>query len=179
MIGAILIGGNSKRMGLNKAGLELNGISLLDRSIAILNPEVEELFTIGKEDDIYKGVGAIGGLHSAIKKANGKAIFVLACDYPGINSGFIRFMKAEYQQAYDVVLPQWEGNIQTLCGVYGPGMLSLIESQIKSKDYKIQNLIKKCRVKLVRFSKKHEFYSDSLLINMNTPADYEQFKAKD
>mgnify|MGYP001395682753 CR=1 FL=1 len=179
MIGAILIGGDSRRMGVNKANIELNGISLLDRSIAILKPEVEDLFIIGKEDDIYNGIGAIGGLHSAIIKANGKAIFVLACDYPGINSGFIRFMKAEYQQSYDMVLPQWEGNIQTLCGVYGPGMLSLIESQIKSKDYKIKNLIKKCRVKLVRFSKKHEFYSDSLLINMNTPADYEQFKTKD
>ena len=179
MIGAILIGGDSKRMGLNKASLELNGISLLDRSIEILKPEVEELFTIGKEDDIYKGIGAIGGLHSAIKKANGNACYVLACDYPGINSGFIRFIKAEYQQSYDMVLPQWEGNIQTLCGIYGSGMLSLIESQIKSKDYKIQNLIKKCRVKLVRLSKKHEFYSDSLLINMNTPADYEQFKTKD
>ena len=88
-------------------------------------------------------------------------------------------MKAEYKETFDAVLPEWAGKIQTLCGVYGPDMLSLIESQINTGDHKIQNLIKKCRVKLVRFSKKHEFYSDSLLVNMNTPGDYEQFKAKD
>ena len=90
-----------------------------------------------------------------------------------------RFMKAEYKETYDAILPEWDDKVQTLCGVYGPGMLSLIESQIKTGDHKIQNLIKKCRIKLVRFSKKDEFYSDSLLINMNTPSDYEQFKAKD
>jgi molybdopterin-guanine dinucleotide biosynthesis protein A len=179
MIGAILIGGKSQRKGSDKSKLELNGISLLERTKALLGSEFEDVILIGKEEDIFKGIGAIGGLHSAIKKANGKACFVLACDYPGINAGFISFMKAEYNETYDVVFPEWGDKVQTLCGIYGPGMLSLIELQIKTGDHKIQNLIKKCRVKLVRLGKKHEFYSDSLLVNMNTPGDYEQFKAKD
>ena len=58
-IGAILIGGDSRRMGVNKANIELNGISLLDRSIAILKPEVEDLFIIGKEDDSVVGLSAV------------------------------------------------------------------------------------------------------------------------
>ena len=84
-------------------------------------------------------------------------------------------MKAQYEPSFDAVLPVWKGHVQSLCGIYSPSTLVIIEQQIAKKEYKLGDMLKKARVKLVRLDKKQHFYSEHLLLNMNTISEYEQY----
>ena len=173
MNAAILNGGKSRRMGEDKAMLQFNGEAIIDRLFTLLNNSFASVAIVGADDDIYQGIGVLGGLHSALKKSAQKACFVSACDYPGINTSFIEYMKAQYEPSFDAVLPVWKGYVQSLCGIYSPSAVVIIEQQIAKKEYKLGDMLKKARVKLVRLDKKQHFYSEHLLLNMNTKEDYE------
>ena len=175
MNAAILNGGKSRRMGQDKAMLPVNGEAIIDRLFTLLNSSFNSVAIVGADDDIYQGIGVLGGLHSALKKFAQKSCFVSACDYPGINTSFIEYMKAQYEPSFDAVLPVWKGHVQSLCGIYSPSTLVIIEQQIAKKEYKLGDMLKKARVKLVRLDKKQHFYSEHLLLNMNTISEYEQY----
>lgn len=175
MNAAILNGGKSRRMGQDKAMLPINGEAIIDRLFNLLDSLFTSVTIVEADDDIYQGIGVLGGLHSALKKSAQKACFVSACDYPGINTPFIEYMKAQYEPSFDAVLPLWKGHVQSLCGIYSPSTLVIIEEQIAKKEYKLGDMLKKARVKLVRLDKKQHFYSEHLLLNMNTISEYEQY----
>src|ERR1051325_2894985 len=71
----ILAGGQSSRMGTEKAFLELEGQLLIDRMIDIAKPVAEQLRIVGPKQkfaafgqiatDIYQDRGPLGGIHAA------------------------------------------------------------------------------------------------------------------
>ena len=99
--GVILAGGQSSRMGSNKALLPFQGgrfIEAIHRQFSELFPEVllvtnnPEQYTFlpcSKVADIYPGLGALAGLHSGLYHAANPHIFAAACDMPWLNSSLI------------------------------------------------------------------------------------------
>jgi molybdopterin-guanine dinucleotide biosynthesis protein A len=92
-IGLILAGGDSSRMGADKALLEINGETLLQRNIALLKrigaADVfisRNDFTEGSLPDIYPHHGPLSGIHSALFQSNlyhlSTPILVLPIDMP-------------------------------------------------------------------------------------------------
>ena len=69
MNAAILNGGKSRRMGEDKAMLQFNGEAIIDRLFTLLNSSFTSVAIVGADDDIYQGIGVLGGLHSALKKS--------------------------------------------------------------------------------------------------------------
>jgi molybdopterin-guanine dinucleotide biosynthesis protein A len=99
---AILIGGDSSRMGTDKATLEVDGVAMAERvSKAAHDAGAAEVLVIGGtqkrangisgiwKKDLYAGEGPLGGVITALKTAAHDSVVVLSCDMPFITSAVI------------------------------------------------------------------------------------------
>jgi molybdopterin-guanine dinucleotide biosynthesis protein A len=155
MTGVVLAGGQSTRMGRDKATLEFDGQPLLERAVAVLRECFPEVMVI-RQDDV-PGLGPIGGLLTALRRA--PEIFVVACDMPFLDAALIREMAAQLP-GYDAVAIPGE----PLHAAYSARILPVVEAQIAAGDYSVQSLLSKLRVKTVEAGP---------IINVNTPEELE------
>jgi molybdopterin-guanine dinucleotide biosynthesis protein A len=129
--GVLVCGGESRRMGEDKARLELAGRPLLAYPLAALRevagrvvlasgaaPRYGEL---GLETvlDAFEGGGPLAGLLAGLEGATTEWVAVLACDLPRANAGALRALLAEAErEGLDVCLLELERGTQPLFGVY-------------------------------------------------------------
>jgi molybdopterin-guanine dinucleotide biosynthesis protein A len=97
----IQAGGDSHRMGTNKALLPFMGQTLIERVISRVQdladellitsnrPEDLEFLGIPTFPDVIQGRGALGGILTALTVANHPAVAVIACDMPFVNPGLL------------------------------------------------------------------------------------------
>jgi len=106
---AIQAGGESTRMGINKAMMDFLGEPLIARVITRVSSLSDDIFIITKEPqefnkfsvriikDVIPGKGAIGGLYTALVEAKYEFVAVVACDMPFVNMDLLK-------KAYEVLL---------------------------------------------------------------------------
>ncbi|AKB84769.1 molybdenum cofactor guanylyltransferase [Methanococcoides methylutens] len=147
----ILAGGRGRRLGnMEKALMNCDGRSLLERTINILDDIVDEVlvsvrdeeqekefeaYACGKQmvRDSYSDIGPLAGILEGFRAAKGKYIFVTACDMPFIDPKVVEFM-FRCAEDHDAAVPlRLDGSMEPLCGVYRvEPMLPLIEMSIAS-----------------------------------------------
>lgn len=126
--GFILIGGASRRMGSDKAQLELGGRTFIERIAASLSSIAETVRSVGSREDSKSGLinvpdvhscwGALGGLHAALTACNTPWAAVVACDLPFVTSELFLRLTA-LRENFDAVVPvQSDGRPQPLCALY-------------------------------------------------------------
>jgi molybdopterin-guanine dinucleotide biosynthesis protein A len=99
---AILIGGDSSRMGKDKATFEIDGVAMANRvSMAAKSAGASEILLVGGtqakakklngtwKKDAYPGEGPLGGVITALKAAENDSVVVLSCDMPFITDAVI------------------------------------------------------------------------------------------
>lgn len=99
---AILIGGDSSRMGTDKATFEIEGIPMATRvADAARRAGASEILLVGgtqakakKLDGVWKkdafpGQGPLGGVITALKTASHDSVVVLSCDMPFITDAVV------------------------------------------------------------------------------------------
>ena len=99
---AILIGGDSTRMGTDKATYEIDGVSMAQRvADAATSAGATEILFIGGtqsrakkfsgtwKKDLFPGEGPLGGVITALKNASHDAVVVLSCDMPFVTDAVI------------------------------------------------------------------------------------------
>lgn len=101
--GVILIGGKSRRMGRDKAFLQISGKTFFEGVLGVLRDSFDRLLLVGDRaecfagydlpvlPDIYPG-SALGGLYPALHRAETEYIFVSSCDLPFPNGGILRYL---------------------------------------------------------------------------------------
>ena len=190
--GIILCGGKSSRMLTNKALLKLNGRTVIE----IIAEKMKSIFsevlisTNGINDykflnlplikDIFTHKGPLAGIHSALKYSSTEKNFIISCDMPLVSCELINFI-ATYNSDKKIILPETEGRIQQLCGIYSKSISPIIEMIIsnseKNKNIKgsVFDLIERVSADIVNVESL-TFYDNNIFLNMNTPEDYEQIK---
>jgi molybdopterin-guanine dinucleotide biosynthesis protein A len=185
----ILSGGKSSRMGVNKSLLDINGTSLIERTLELLDSvfsEVvissneEELYEfLGKEiiEDIYPDRGPLSGIHSALYSTKTEMNFFITCDMPFINKELINYL-INIKSDKDIVLPKAEGRIQHLSGIYSKKILPTVEKLIRESMREgsqlrgsIYELLDQVETEIVDVSGTNFYHSD-LFLNINTHEDY-------
>jgi molybdopterin-guanine dinucleotide biosynthesis protein A len=183
--GAVLAGGESTRMGQNKALLEIKGGKLIRIAVDNLRHVFSDVFVAGPRalqafvdvpvyEDIYKGFGPIAGLHTAFSYASHSHIFILSVDMPFINRKIIRQI-CESSSPDKVNLPVC-GNPQPLCAIY-PSHIRLNVEYLLINTHNPESagsglsLLQLARlkgniIKLAGYENK--------FFNINTPADLEK-----
>jgi len=186
--GVILAGGRSARMKSDKALLPYQG----GRFIEAIHRRMEEMFeevivATGDTDrydflpcrrvtDTHAGMGALGGIHAALRASGSEKIFVVACDMPHLSPDLIRHLCSLAEEA-DVVIPEGEGGLEPLHAVYRKGVLPFVEDALRDGRCRVVSFFDRVRVRRVLSAEMERFDPDgSAFRNINTAEEYYRFR---
>ena len=155
--GAILVGGRSTRMGVDKASLFADGVEAALRAAG-----AAEVIRIGGTHipDDHPGTGPLGGIATALRHAAHEPVVVLACDLPNVHPDGIRALVDAIGTA-DVALPPGE----PLHAAWRRSALPAIEWAIRADDLAVRAAI--ARLQAVEVTG----LDPRWLVNVNSPAD--------
>ncbi|WP_017755255.1 molybdenum cofactor guanylyltransferase [Calidifontibacillus oryziterrae] len=189
--GIILAGGQSSRMGKNKALLDIDGKTNIERikdRLQTVFPEVllvanhieqYEFLKIPIVQDVYPGKGPLAGIHSGLKASSHDINFFVACDMPFISAELARYF-VSVSEGYDAVVPKINGKIHPLFSVFHKSVLPLIESRLIEDRLVIKNLLDDLNVRVLDekdlTQDKFPHNLERVFYNMNYPSDYENVK---
>ena len=184
----ILAGGRSRRMGRNKALIEIGGRPLVEIMveraslfadkvfISANNPQIFSFLPFQVVPDIYPEQGPLSGLHAVMKQHVYTYYITLACDIPALPASLIRRM-LDIAKGFDAVIPQTpDGMAHPLAAVYSRACLPSIEDALLNKANKFIDLFhsNKLRVRWI-YPDEGEF-TENDLVNINTPDDLRGFQ---
>lgn len=185
--GCLIAGGKSRRMGTDKRFLQLGGISLLDRSLRILEALFEETLIVlaepipgwsaGRHRLVYDAIsdcGSLGGLYTGLLEAGSPRIFAVACDMPFLKVDLIRYL-VQLDPAADIVGAKLQTGFQPMHGVYSKRCTPVLEEMARSGDLKIQRLFEHphFKIRIVGEPDLRKFDRDLRSFeNINTPDEY-------
>jgi molybdopterin-guanine dinucleotide biosynthesis protein A len=101
VVGAVLAGGKSSRMGRDKAGVAIPGdVTLGARAIAVLREVCDDVVILGhgrampsdvaRLEDAVDDAGPLAGILALLKSGRAETYVVLAVDMPGVNTHHVR-----------------------------------------------------------------------------------------
>ena len=165
LTGVILAGGASRRMGSDKAHMELDGEAVLPRLVERLAPlcsggvlvvrrspdqELPELPGPARlVDDLLPEHAALGGLYTGLAMASTPFVFLTACDMPWVNPEAVAWLASRAPVGADVLLPIWEGRPQPMHAIYGHRCLAAIKEALLSGEFRMDGWHGSVRVQRV------------------------------
>lgn len=183
MAGIVLSGGQSQRMGRDKATLLYEGVPLLDRVVGILGAVTPGVIVVTASEecyaplgayvvyDEYPGAGPLGGLVTGLKAAGRGAHIVVACDMPLLQPELLRLLLERLGSA-DAAVPRIAGQPEPLCAVYSATSVPALEAAVAEGELAVHKALDRIRV---RYVEEEELRSvDPELIsftNLNQPED--------
>ena len=186
----ILMGGQNKRMkGRHKAFLPFGEKTFLEQIISELNPLSPLYLSVNDAkkyshlpypliEDIYTGIGPIGGIYSALQGTLESVLFITACDMPFVNAEFVSYLYSQLDEDSSyIVLEDKEGHFCPLGGIYRKSILPILEENIKEENFRLGALFKKAKGKIIPFESTP--FTEDILLNINTPEAYEALFHKD
>jgi molybdenum cofactor guanylyltransferase len=181
-MGFILAGGQSSRMGAEKAFLQFGSCTLLERAIAILRP-LCEVAIVGDPakfsphgtviEDVYPGRGPLAGIHAALLHSSAELNLMLAVDMPLVPSELLAFLFAAAASTdAQVTVPHTARGFQPLCAVYRRPFAAVAEQALKGGQNKIDALFAAIPVRVIEGEELASAgFSDQVFLNLNTPED--------
>lgn len=186
ILGAVLVGGESRRMGRDKALLEVEGRPLAERVAAVVGRVVPKVVLVTREAtdrrfpgrstiaDRFPGQGPLAGLHAALLEAEGGAVFLAACDLPGLTPDLVRWVIGSEPlsgTAPSARVPAADGRLQPLCALYGPACLGPAEEALEAGSLSMHEFLDRLDVVRRPLVPELPFYRPDLLVNWNEPND--------
>ena len=126
----ILAGGQSLRMGRDKAWLEVKGQSLIGRAVETVRAlGAEEIFISGRAGvdysglklpvllDLKPGSGPLGGIERGLDAASSPLLLVLAVDLPQMTTAFLQKL-FDHCDSQTGAVPQLAGALEPLAAIY-------------------------------------------------------------
>jgi molybdopterin-guanine dinucleotide biosynthesis protein A len=187
----VLAGGQSRRLGVDKSLLLLEGRPLLVRTLDRLAPISEDLIVVTNHPRRYEhlglaarlvpderpGVGSLMGIYSGLKAAHHGHALVVACDMPFLSLPLLRHLLA-LAPGYDVVIPRLGDDVEPLHAVYGKACLPAMERVLAQGRRRIVAFFDDVRVRYVTAAEIAPLDPQHLsFVNVNTPQDWEQVQA--
>lgn len=177
----VLCGGKSRRMGEDKARLQLNNRTFLQMSVEKFQSEFDvcvasgvrdysDIVTVPQIRDIYEEAGPLAGLHAIMSTYSDELFFVMPVDCPNVDSNLIHTLheKMLSNPDCDVVVPiDATGKKQVLIALYRRTTLPLIEKALKQGNNRVMSVLNQCNIEYVELG-------DIELLNVNTPEEYQR-----
>ena len=190
--GVILAGGkNSRFQGKQKALLEMKGQSIIEHTLSVFQKLFDDVFIISNTpdefreitdvpiySDVYKNIGPLGGIHSALSNTKNEAVFVVAADMPFVTEAVVMQLYAYYNQRdVDILIPRVNLNIEPLHAIYRTSIRPKLELFLnETENYSIRKLFDLVRT---------EYYlipdvltAENPFVNINTPEEYAKYFSK-
>ncbi len=193
--GIILAGGQSSRMGTNKALLKIGDRTVIEIMARLMESLFESVIistnTLNEYsfldcplvEDKYKNAGPLGGMHASLQQSATERNFVISCDVPLMSKEMIEYF-CDCASEKQIIICNAAGYLQPLIGIYEKRLLPLIEkflrenenqSEERSKHLSLHTLIESADTKIIDVTSL-AFYSDKLFYNLNNKDDFEEIK---
>jgi molybdopterin-guanine dinucleotide biosynthesis protein A len=138
-LGAILVGGMGRRLGGEKALVELCGRPLISYPVEAMRGAVGEVAVIAKADTrlpelrgvrVVREASAVQhplvGLRQALAAAGGRGALVCAVDLPLVDGALLRRLSEADPAGAPAVVAASRGEVQPLLGCYQPSAVELL-----------------------------------------------------
>jgi len=150
----ILAGGQSTRMGRDKALIEFHGRPLIEHALAKLRALGFAPAIAGNRPDLvryapivpdnYSGSGPLGGIEAALAASDQDLSLFLPVDLPMLPIEFLRWMYLRAEQtAALATIPCLQGRPQPLCAVYHRAMLTHARAAFAVGDAKVMRAVER------------------------------------
>jgi len=199
VVGAVLAGGESRRLGRDKALLPWLGKALLLHPFEVLQEVMSEVVvvTVGGRSygelgvpvihDRFEGLGPLAGIHAALEWADSRPVFVVACDLPFVSVELVNHV-ADWSTGQKVLasagdeawahprarVAVWHGRQQPLCGLYSASCREPLETRLRDGRLEAWRFLGEIDTATVPITSDLAFYRPDLLVNINSPGDLQQ-----
>jgi molybdopterin-guanine dinucleotide biosynthesis protein MobB len=183
-LGVLLAGGASRRAGVDKRYLVLEGRTLLERNLDLLRALFPTVAISVRDTgqlrmappagvevlaDLVPG-SPLAGIATALTHFGAPA-FVLAADVAFADHAAVERVVTAFR-GVDIVMPVVGDHLEPLHAVYGPGCLEPIRALLARGAHSILDLLPMVRVAELVFA------SESPFFNVNTPQDWDEARRR-
>jgi molybdopterin-guanine dinucleotide biosynthesis protein A len=138
LVGVVLAGGRGRRIGGDKAIVELEGRPLALYPLEALHEVCDDVAVVAKRDTLLPPLSGLAdlwiepdeprhpltGIAHALTLAAGRAILVVAVDLPLMDAATLRTIAETDPGGAVAVVPRVHGRLQPLCALYRPEALA-------------------------------------------------------
>ncbi len=178
----VLAGGQSTRMGRDKALLPVAGRTMIEHIVEQLRPHFDEILISANDPDRYAflglevvpdarpGLGPMAAIAASIARARHEQCFVIPCDAPTVPLGPLYRLLRRARRGSDVVVPLTpESHFEPLFAIYSRRLAPKLNRALERGERGIVKVYDECETQTLRLGVGEE------LRNVNTVAEYEQF----
>jgi molybdopterin-guanine dinucleotide biosynthesis protein A len=185
----IQAGGQSSRMGEDKALKPFLGKPLIERVIERMSPIADEMIVTTNRPadyaflntrlvpDLKPGRGALGGLYTAVASASHPTVAVVACDMPFASPKFFENgISLMVEEEADVVIAKSDGGYEPIHALYRrETCLPAIEAAINADQWKVIAWFPQVKVRILSPDEVKALDPSGLCFwNVNTPEEFAQ-----
>jgi len=188
LMGAVLVGGQSRRMGIDKSRLVVGGRSVLAGLYELLSERLGEAWIIGQRPDaeglsvsarwhldLEAGQGPLGGVATALRIAGGdpaRGVCVVGCDMPALGGEVLDMLLSSRNRTAPatVLVNPNTGGVEPLAAIYEASALASIEQALAAERRGVRDW-------LAEAGATHVDVPSALaaqLVNVNTPEELQQ-----
>jgi molybdopterin-guanine dinucleotide biosynthesis protein A len=184
----ILAGGQSRRMGVNKALLEIGDKPIIRVLIDRILPVTDRILISSNDTqsygfldypvipDHFPGNGPLAGFHSAMLYNTCSLYIMLACDLPNLKTTLLQSL-ISLAEGFDAAVPRTgDCIIHPLCAVYRRTCLPSIEKALARGANKVIRTFLDDRLAVRWINPEEGKFEDTDLANINTPEDLQKFR---
>lgn len=184
----VLAGGESRRMGRDKAHLEHGGKPQLERAVELLAPLVDKVWVSVRQDqpadelrDRYPQVvdrdadsGPVAGILAALETHPDVDWLVVACDLPNLDTETVgTLLYGATDPRFTAFASSHNGLPEPLCALYRAGSAPLIRGFVDEGVLCPRKILIRSEAELL------EQPHPSALDNVNTPEDLDALRSRD
>jgi molybdenum cofactor guanylyltransferase len=182
--GFVLAGGQSSRMGRDKALLPYGAVTLVEHVASQVAAAAGSATIVGGREryggmgypvvqDFVPGCGPLGGITTALRISKVPWNLIVACDMPAVTAEFLRglFEEAERRGGVCLVPVSESGRLEPLCAVYHRDCLARLSDALNNNVLAVRDAVAGLRTVLWSAPNAGFFR------NLNTPEDLEGHRA--
>ena len=160
--------------------------SILERQLTVLRAITPHILIVGGDPshgqatgvpvvaDRVAGVGALGGLYSALVEAPTEQVLVIACDMPFLTAPFLSRLAALGADT-EATVPRDAHGPHPLCASYLRRIAGRLRARIDAGALRIIDALEDLEVRDMGPDEVAPFNEDGrLFLNVNTPDDYQR-----
>jgi len=175
--GVLLAGGKSRRMGVDKALIKVDGRSMYSKSLDLLRQYFRTVYIAGDRPDLaFDGVAVIpdiypgsplGGIYTGLYSAQTNWVFVAPCDMPYPDPRILEMLVSR-RNDFDAAVPLTPGGYEPVFALYHKRCLNLMEEMLQRKQYRIYDFYRRINISCLEWHQMPDDWERALM-NINSP----------
>ena len=185
--GYVLAGGQSTRMGRDKALLEIGGQPLIRSAVNLLKTLTDQVVILGPTEkygfldvpvlpDLVPSRGPLSAIYTGLERSGTTVNLFLACDMPLMEGTFLKLLAERAPLADAVLMRLDDGSLEPLCAVYNRSCLPTVKANYERQRFKLSDLFPELRTHYLNEADLQDLGLDRrIFTNLNDPGDLEQW----